>query len=353
MLKTRSGLPKHCTWQTDKHGVRRCRFRRRGVSVYLPGIPWGAEFMPAYAAALELTETGTAASSSKGGGPGSIDALVRSYDELVLPLLAEATRVTRRGILARFCAEFGRDLVVNFKHQHITAIIADKAKKSGKHAANNQRKVLRHLFKHAVRIGWREDNPVVETESIKAPSRGFHTWTDEEFAIYRARWPLGTQQRLAMELALETTSRRADITKIGPQHIRGGKLDLRHTKNNSEAFIPISGELRAAIDAMGPIKHLTFLHTRKGAPRSPKALGGDFRQWCDAAGLPKHCSLHGLRKGGARRLAEAGASAKEIMSVTGHKTLSEVQRYVDAADNERLAEEAFAKLSKRAKSNAQ
>jgi hypothetical protein len=47
------------------------------------------------------------------------------------------------------------------------------------------------------------------------------------------------------------------------------------------------------------------------------------------------------------RLAEAGASAKEIMSVTGRKTLAEVQRYADAADNELLAERAIAKLKQR------
>jgi integrase len=148
-----------------------------------------------------------------------------------------------------------------------------------------------------------------------------------------------------MELALETTSRRADVTLIGPQHRRGDVLDLRHTKNDSDAFIPLTPELKAAIDAM-PIRHLTYLHTRKGAKRSDKALGGDFRKWCDAAGLPKRCAIHGLRKGGARRLAEAGASVKEIMSITGHKTLAEVQRYVDAADKKRLAEQAIAKLSR-------
>jgi integrase len=65
--------------------------------------------------------------------------------------------------------------------------------------------------------------------------------------------------------------------------------------------------------------------------------------------LPKHCTIHGLRKGGARRLAEAGASAKEIMSVTGHRTLAEVQRYVDAADKARLAEQAIEKLRRRMK----
>ena len=61
-------------------------------------------------------------------------------------------------------------------------------------------------------------------------------------------------------------------------------------------------------------------------------------------GPPKHCSLHGLRKGGARRFAEAGATAKEIMSITGHKTLAEVQRYIDAADKAKLAVSAMAKL---------
>jgi integrase len=76
-------------------------------------------------------------------------------------------------------------------------------------------------------------------------------------------------------------------------------------------------------------------------------LGGAFRKWCDAAGLPKRCTIHGLRKGGARRLAEAGATAHEIMSVTGHKTLSEVQRYTAAAERERLAEQAIAKLTER------
>jgi hypothetical protein len=79
------------------------------------------------------------------------------------------------------------------------------------------------------------------------------------------------------------------VTRVGPQHRRGDVLNLRHTKNDSEAFIPITLELRAAIEAMGSARHLTYLHTRAGAPRSPKALGGDFRSWCDAAGIGIRC----------------------------------------------------------------
>ena len=247
MLKTKSGLPRHCTWETDRHGKRRPRFRRAGVSVYLPGDPWSETFMRAYADASERAQApGLEHDSAGRGGAGSIDALTSSYRELVFPTLALSTRGMRSGILARFCREFGRDLVVNFEHKHIAAIIAARA--ATPHAGNNLRKVLRHLFKHAVRLGMRKDNPVAETERLKTPTGGVHTWTDSEIKQYRDHWPLGSQQRLAMELALETTSRRTDVTLIGPQHRRGNVLDLRHTKNDAEAFIPLSDELRAAIE---------------------------------------------------------------------------------------------------------
>lgn len=45
----------------------------------------------------------------------------------------------------------------------------------------------------------------------------------------------------------------------------------------------------------------------------------------------------------ARRLAEAGCSAHEIMALTGHKTLSEVERYTRAAEQVRLGQTALAK----------
>ena len=35
MLKTRSGLPKHCSWNEDQHGRKRVRFRKAGFSTYL------------------------------------------------------------------------------------------------------------------------------------------------------------------------------------------------------------------------------------------------------------------------------------------------------------------------------
>ena len=47
----------------------------------------------------------------------------------------------------------------------------------------------------------------------------------------------------------------------------------------------------------------------------------------------------------ATRLAEAGCSEREIMVITGHKSVSEVSRYTRAADQSRLAEQATMKLT--------
>lgn len=63
------------------------------------------------------------------------------------------------------------------------------------------------------------------------------------------------------------------------------------------------------------------------------------------AALPERCKAHGLRKAAARRLAEAGCSASEIASITGHKTLAEVERYTRAADQEHLARQAIQRQS--------
>jgi enterobacteria phage integrase len=51
-----------------------------------------------------------------------------------------------------------------------------------------------------------------------------------------------------------------------------------------------------------------------------------------------------LRKATTRRLAEGGATAKEIASVSGHKTLREIERYTDKADQRRLSQAAMNKL---------
>jgi integrase len=54
---------------------------------------------------------------------------------------------------------------------------------------------------------------------------------------------------------------------------------------------------------------------------------------------------HGLRKAALRALAHAGATGVELMAVSGHSSLKQLQEYLDEVDQERAAEAAMAKLA--------
>ena len=92
--------------------------------------------------------------------------------------------------------------------------------------------------------------------------------------------------------------------------------------------------------------HLTYLVMDNGEPYTPDQLGKKFAEWATAAGLPNRCRLHGLRKARTARLASKGASPHTIMAVTGHKSLSEVQRYADKFNRRQAADAAMALLAK-------
>jgi integrase len=146
---------------------------------------------------------------------------------------------------------------------------------------------------------------------------------------------------LALTLLLYTGQRRGGVIRMGRQHIRNGVVHVRQQKTGIELAIPIHATLQAVITET-PVDHLTLLTTQTGKPFSAAGFGNWFRDRCNEAGLA-HCSAHGLRKTAARRLAEAGCTMHEIAAITGHASLSEVQRYTKAVDQARLAQSAMEK----------
>jgi integrase len=320
-------------------------FRRRGAkAIPLPGLPGSEEFMAAYAAALAgLPDVAIGASRTL---PGTINALaVAYYGSDAWQKLATDTQKDRRRVIERFRAQHGDKRVALLRRDHILGMLAAI---EGRSAKRRWLKAIRGLLQAAVPT-MRRDDPTEGIAWIKMPkTKGHHTWTDEEIAQYRAHWPLGTQQRLVMEFALETASRRGEVVRFGPQHVRNGRIRIERTHGSEDVDMPMSPELQAACDAM-PKVHLTYIVTAHGKPRSKYGLGNDFAKWVTEAGLPARCRLHGLKKGGMRRLAEAGGTAHELMAFSGHKTLTEVQRYTTDADRKRLADAAMAKLRDQSK----
>ena len=127
MLRTKSGLPKHCSWNLDQHGGRRVRFRKGGFATYLTGIPWSEDFMSQYAAALD----GVKAEANQVGAdrtkPGSFDALcVTYYRSPDFLSLKPSTQVTRRNIIEKF-RRARRQAAEGTRPRHINEIIGASA----------------------------------------------------------------------------------------------------------------------------------------------------------------------------------------------------------------------------------
>jgi integrase len=278
--------------------------------------------------------------------PGTINALVVSYyrsDEW-LHNLEEATRKHRRRIIEKFRIRHGDKRVRLLRREHVVKMLAELDKASAK---RHWLKAIKPLLRHAVPTMLAED-PTIGVAAPKLPkSKGYHNWTDAEVAQYRA----GAQQRLVFEFALETVSRRAEVVRLGRQHIYTGskgeaRIRIERIKGSDDVDIPITNELMAAINAM-PKGNLTFIVTAAGKPRSKVGLGNDFAKWAKEAGLPDRCRMHGLKKAGMRRGAEARLTTHELMARSGHRTLSMVQIYTRDADNRVLADSGDAKLPDR------
>jgi integrase/recombinase XerD len=337
---------KHLVEDRDRHGNVRVYVRVPGRRKVRIRAPFGTdEFITAYNAAVSGHVT--APRQAREVKPGSFRHLcVLYYSSATFKRLDLATQSWRRRALDAVSEKHGHKPVAPMEGRHIRALRDERADQPG--AANQRLKALKALFAWGCeeRPDVAPRNPTWGVRKIKYASAGHHSWTAEEIAQYRERHPLGSKARLALDLLVYTGGRREDAVRLGPQHVRNGRVRFRQAKNEHrtpiDIDIPLHPEFEASI-AASPSGHLTILVTEFGRPFTPAGFGNWFRDQCDKANL-HHCSAHGLRKATAAALAEAGASTHEIAAVTGHMSLAEIERYTRAVRKKRLADAAMAKL---------
>lgn len=343
-------LPAHVYPVLDRHGKTRHRFIRKGwPSAYVKGEPGTAEFHRSYA---EIIEAGPKqrepVKSARAVTPKSLDDLVaRMKATPRWRRKKERTRQVQSRILERFTDAIdkkgrrrGERPVAAVTVGWLDGILAEMWETPA--AANVLRKVLSGLLDHACRLEWRDSNPVRLTEAYPE-GEGHHDWTDAEIEQYRARHKLGTMARLTLELALNTAARRCNVNKIERDHIRSGRIEVAHIKDNHDTSVPMLATTKEALDAL-PAAPIRFLITTEfGKPFTDAGMGNRMRKWCDDAGLP-HCSMHGLRSAMSRRLAESGATDAEGQAVTGHKKPSTFAKYRAKANRIALADRAVSNL---------
>jgi integrase len=328
-------LPAGCIEDRDRHGNVRIYYRVKGrPKVRLRGTPWTPQFMADYDAA----KGGVSAAKAKGISQGTWRWLCTRYFAECADYLRldDRTKRVRRGILEATFDEpiaprsprFFRDMPLSRMTANEIEVLRDR-KLAFPEGANNRVKAIRAVFKWAARKKAADgkplapNNPSRDVSYLKSNNpTGYHTWTLEEVRQFEARHPIGTKARLALALLLFTGQRRSDITRVGRQHVRDGKITLTQFKGRNRKptrlVLPVIPALQQIIDA-SPCGQMTYLVNELGRPFTDAGFGNRFRDRCVEADVPGRA--HGLRKAGATIAANNGATAHQLMAMFGWRTL--------------------------------
>src|SRR5439155_24290366 len=114
------------------------------------------------------------------------------------------------------------------------AITAGRDRRAGTPAqARNFLDAMRGLFRWALKAQHVKVDP---TANVENPARkkgdGFLPWTEDHVAMYERRWPIGTRQRVWLDVLLYTGLRRGDAVRFGRQNVREG-IGANHPNSTS------------------------------------------------------------------------------------------------------------------------
>lgn len=339
--------PPHLHRQTTRHGKVAWYVRvGKGRRVRIRAACGTAEFEAEYQAALAGSPTPKKSTTEAG----TLGWLIERYRETsAWAALSAATRRQRENI---FLGVLKTAAQTRYSQITQATIVAGRERRVSTPAqARNFLDAMRGLFRWALKAKHVRTDP---TSGVDNPPRrkgdGFTPWTEEHVAAYEARWPLGTRQRVWLDVLLYTGLRRGDAVRFGRQHVRDGIGSIRTEKSGFtvEVTLPILPALAATLSA-GPCGDLTFIAGERGQPLTKESFGNDFREACKAAGVPG--SAHGVRKIAATRAANAGATVAQLEAIFGWSGGTMASLYTRSADRKRLAVEAMHKLA--GKSDAQ
>jgi integrase len=333
--------PPHLHPQKTRHGklvwyVRKGHGRRTRILAAFGTTEFDIEYQAALTASPRPPRSTTSA--------GSLAWLIERYRETAAWMaLSPATRRQRENIFKHVIATAGETPHVKIDKE---AIIAGRERRAATPAqARNFLDAMRGLFRWAVEAKHRTTDPTI---GVKNPPRkkgpGFKMWTEEEMARYEARWPIGTRQRVWLDVLAYTGLRRGDVVRIGRQHVRNGVATLKTEKGGFTITVtlPVLPVLARTLEA-GPCGDLTFICGASGKPLGKESFGNEFKAACKAAGVPG--SAHGVRKIAATRAAENGATVAELEAIFGWFGGSMASLYTREANRVRLASGAMHRLA--------
>lgn len=311
-------------WLPRMRGKLKAYYRRGGRTVRVTGtagkplLPDDAGFLAAYQRIHESFEAAPPARP----GHGTLAHLVEHYTASPeYQGLADKTRRDYRRYLDMLRAKYGdlpvrtmpREFVLKIRNEH-----ADKPR-----TANYIVQVLRLLLQHGVDHGTTFGvtvNVAARPKRLKTGD-GHRPWEEHELTAFRDRWPPGTWERTAFELALNTGQRGGDIVTMAKSQIVDGWVYIRQAKTGARVSVPISDDLAAALDAWSAPDNVVMVLGKMGVDRFRHRMADAIK----SAEVTQ--TTHGLRYTAASRLRELGMDWEDIAAITGHQTVQMARKY--------------------------
>ncbi len=271
--------------------------------------------------------------------------------------LSAGTRKQRGPIYKQMEEKAGDQPLSAVTRQKIEEGMSSRSDNQARHFLNAVSQLFGWAIKHQLFDG---RNPC---DGIKRPRNdssnvddGHLPWPIELIEKYEKRWPLGTRERLILDVYLYIGIRRGDAARLGKQHLRGDLVYLKTEKTQTPIYVPIHPTLAKSIKAC-PSKGLAVIAKPNGANYTKESLGNIFREAIDKAGIPvtrrsgkeegeKGYSGHGLRKASAIIAAESGATESELNAMFGWSGHQMARLYTKNADRKKLAARAMAKWAR-------
>jgi len=213
----------------------------------------------------------------------------------------------------------------------VSAYRDDRLKSVSASTVNRELNFLGHVFTTAAKEWGYESvaNPVALTRRPRpAPARDRRLRPGEWPILYRSlRQARNPWLRPLVRLLLETAARRGELLSVQWGDVDLGRrlMSIRQTKTGKPRTVPLS--TRA-------VRTLRVWQKMSGAPKNsgpvfpvtPNAVKLSWERARERAGIPD-LRMHDLRHEATSRLFERGLDVAQVASITGHETLSMLQRY--------------------------
>lgn len=302
-------------------------FRKDGTYVRLPDDPASEEYDREYWRLMR----GDGALSQKF----TFEKLIASYKQSPKwERLAPRTKADYSKVLEYLSDTVGTKDPTKMRRS--TIIEAQMANRHRARFANYIPHMLSIMFEHAIDLDWQRDNPAKGVAKIKT-GEGHKPWPKSAIETFRKN--ADGLPRLAFELALGTGQRASDLTRMEWSHIEDGGIWVTQGKTQTRLWIPFTESLSAALADSKRTSLRWILSDEHGRQIRYDLIQKKLLKIRKELGLEGY-GFHGLRYSAAGELAEAGCTDHQIAAITGHKSLSMIQKYSKSANQKRLAKQA-------------